>query len=944
MIDFNKIAGKWQKKWESSKIFEADADRRKKKFFAHFTYPYVNAYPHIGHFYTLMQADIMARFRRLQGYNVLMPQGWHATGSPIVSAAKRVEEREEKQIKILADMGIKEAAELKKFEEPEYWVKFFAPEFKKDFETIGISIDWRRNYITTSLNQYYDKFIKWQFSKLKEKNYVVKGKFPVVWCIKDNAPVGDHDRVEGEGETPQEFVMMKYKYSDKGGDFFIATATLRPETVFGDTNVWINPNVVYVSAKVNREKWIISRECAEKLKHQSMEVSVISEIKGTELIGKKCKAPVTGRELLILPSSICDPNIATGIVRSVPSHAPFDWAALNDLQNNREECKRYNLNFDEIKNIKPISVIKLEGMEHPAIEAAKKFGVESQNDKELLDKATQEVYKKEFFSGIMLPSSGKYGGLAVAKAKEMVKQDMIEKNEAALMYELTGKVVCRCLTPSIIKIVSDQWFIAYGNNSWKKEAHKALSKLKIYPDKSRQQIENAIDWLRNWACTREEGLGTRLPWDNKWLIESLSDSTIYFAFYTISHLITEEKPENIDDNVFDYVFLGKGKKPKIKNIERMREEFDYWYPVDFNTSGKDLIQNHISFSLFNHSAIFPEDKWMAGIRINGWVTINGQKMSKSLGNIILLRHIARDFSPDPARLTVSFSGESLDDPNWDSEFAKSAKEKLSSLYDFCMDNYNKGRTDYGYFEKWFESRLNDSIKTTTEFMEQALFRSSIQSGFFELQRIIKKYVSMKDNKPNKKLISKAIEAQIIMLSPFAPFICEEIWEKIGKKGFASTASWPDFDEKKIDKEAEAYVEFADNVRKDVSEVIALSKIKTPKKITLIVADKWKFDFVKNLKKEMASTRNPSDIIKSLMKTGLKSYGNEIAKLIPKLISDESKIPQIILEQDVEIESLNTFKEKIKSEIGCSIEVIIAENSKIEKARQAMPFKPAIFVE
>ncbi|MBI2107493.1 leucine--tRNA ligase, partial [Candidatus Woesearchaeota archaeon] len=617
MLDLNKIAEKWQDKWEKAGIFEADANPKKKKFFAHFTYPYVNAYPHIGHFYTLIQAEIMARYKRLRGFNVLMPQGWHATGSPLVSAARRVKEKEEKQLKMLADMGITDREELKKFEDPGYWIEFFAPEFQKDFRKIGISIDWRRNYITTSLNPHYDKFIRWQFNKLKEKDYVIKGEFPVVWCPKDNVPCQDHDRIEGEGETPQEFVLIKYKFGDK----FIVTATLRPETIFGDTNIWINPDVEYVVAKVDQEKWIISKECAEKLKLHGKSVSIESKIRGKDFVGKDCRAPVTGKELIILPSSICNPNIATGIVRSVPSHAPFDWAALNDLQNSKSECEKYGLNFEEIRKIKPISLIKVEGMgEHPSIEISKKMGVKSHKDSALLEKATQEAYKKEFFSGVMKDNAGKYRGMPVAKAKEEIKQDMLNSRQAALMYELTGKVVCRCLTPAIIKIVSDQWFIAYGNREWKKLAHKALGKLRIYPDKSRQQLEYTIDWLRNWACTREEGLGTRLPWDGKWLIESLSDSTIYFAFYPIAHLIQKIDPELIDDNAFDYIFLKKGKKPRIKDIDKMRKEFDYWYPVDFNTSGKDLIQNHIAFSLFNHSAIFPEDRWMAGIRINGWVT------------------------------------------------------------------------------------------------------------------------------------------------------------------------------------------------------------------------------------------------------------------------------------------------------------------------------------
>ena len=181
-LNFKEIELKWQETWDKAKIFEADSKPGKKKYYTHFTYPYVNAYPHLGHFYTLMRPEAIARFKRMQGYNVLMPQGWHATGSPIVNAAQRVKEREPKQIHILAEMGITDEAHLKKFENAGYWIEYFMPEFKKDFKRIGISIDWRREYFTTSLNPHYDKFVRWQFNKLKEKNYVRVGKFPVVYC------------------------------------------------------------------------------------------------------------------------------------------------------------------------------------------------------------------------------------------------------------------------------------------------------------------------------------------------------------------------------------------------------------------------------------------------------------------------------------------------------------------------------------------------------------------------------------------------------------------------------------------------------------------------------------------------------------------------------------------------------------------------------------------
>jgi len=283
--DFKKIEKKWQKKWASERIFEPEVDKKKKKFFVSFPYPYVNLSPHIGHTYTSMRVEAFARYKRLRGFNVLFPQAWHATGSPIISAAERIKEKEPKQIELLKKEGFSNE-EIKNFEDPKHWIKVFGKKWKESFESLGFSIDWRRNFITTSLNPHYDKFIRWQFRKLKDKDYVGKGKHPVVWDPKTNMPVGDHDRVKGEGEVPQEFYLFKFKLDDQR---YIITATLRPDTSLGITNLYVNPNVEYVEVEVKGERWIVGEQIIDKLKNQDFNVKVKGKVKGKELIGKKVK-------------------------------------------------------------------------------------------------------------------------------------------------------------------------------------------------------------------------------------------------------------------------------------------------------------------------------------------------------------------------------------------------------------------------------------------------------------------------------------------------------------------------------------------------------------------------------------------------------------------------------------------------------------------------------
>jgi leucyl-tRNA synthetase len=795
-INFQAIEKKWQKRWEKEKVFEAEVDKRE-KFYLNFPYPYINAYQHIGHLYTLMRVEVFARYKRLKGFNVLFPQAWHATGSPIVNAAKRVKSNEPKQIKIMKDMGI-EGKELKKFEDPKYWIKFFAPQCKKDYKTIGMSIDWRREFITTSLNKYYDKFIQWQFRKLKKKNYCVKGKFPVVWDPKEGMAVGDHDRIEGEGEIPQEFYLFKFPLSDGRN---IVTATLRPDTSLGITNIYVNPEVEYSEIEVDGEKWIVGKESVEKLKNQDFNVKGVSSVNGIELIGKKVES-FGEKKILILPATFLDPNYGTGMVHSVPSDSADDLIALKDFQKDERLIKKYGLGIKEVRAIGPIEIFETPGVGGNSAQFfLDKYDVKSQNDRDKLDKIKKELYKLTFtkskFGKLYRKGFSKnLEGMSISEGQIVIKKDLLKSKRIEVYYELTGKVISRSLTECVVKVVDDQWFIDYGNPEWKKKVHECLEQVRLYPEKVRQQFNYVIDWLHEWACTREEGLGTRLPWDDKWLIESLSDSTIYMAYYTIAHMIKDIELEKINDEFFDYIFLAKGEKPKIKGVDKIRETFEYWYPVDFRNSGKDLVQNHLTFFMFNHTAIFGKKHWPKGIGVNGWVTVDGRKMSKSLGNMIPLREMSKKFGSDVSRITILNGGEGLEDPNWESDFAESMKVKLMNLYEFSVKNYGKGRRERKSIDDWMDVELGKIIDDSESLMDETLFRSAIQKVYFDLQGKLKWYLRRCGGKPNRDTIGRFIEVQVLLLSPFTPFICEEIWSKIGKKVFISKEKWPNF--KKIE--------------------------------------------------------------------------------------------------------------------------------------------------
>lgn len=936
-MDIKAIEEKWQKRYEDTKLFEPSVIEGMPKYFITYPYPYMNGYFHIGRAFSGIRAEVLGRYKLMQGFNVLFPFAFHCTGTPIVAAAERIAEGEKKQMDILRKMGIPEE-EIPKFADPVYWTKFFPEETTKDLKRVGAAIDWSRTFITTSLNPHYDRFIQWQFRKLRAGGYVVMGEHPVVWCPRCKSPVGDHARLEGEGVTPEEIYLIKFRLDGA----ILPCGTYRPETSFGVTNLWLNPEVTYVRAKVNDEEWIVSEDTISKLENQKFNVTFIEKFSGKTLIGKRVLNEVTGNTVPILPATFVEPGTGTGVVMSVPAHAPFDYTALRDIENDPE---KFGITMDIISGMKLIPLITIENFgEFPAKEIVESMNIKDQGDPKL-DDATKEIYKKEFHTGILNKNTGKYAGKKVMEAKMELVSDFVHGGKAAIFYELPEPVVCRDLTKCVVKIVSDQWFLNYSSPIWKAQAHKCLDNMTLFPEKVRKQFDYVLDWLKDWACTREYGLGTELPWDKRWMIESLSDSTIYMAYYTIAKYLEHSggiiKPGSLTDEFFDFIFLNIGKAQDISKktgisvelLLKMKMEFEYWYPFDVRSSGKDLVQNHLSFCIFNHTAIFPEKYWPKGMSANGFLQLDGQKMSSSKGNIYTLRQICDLYGADATRLTLMYGGEGLEDPNWDSEFARTAGPKITQWFDYAIGAYGKGRDEEKYIDKWLESVANKTIKLTKEAMDNMDFRTAIQRGYFDMQRFLRWYIR-RSPVPNKRVISWFIEVQTKILAPFCPHTCEEIWEQIGGTGFIAKVSYPTWDPAMIaDESIEKSEDFVRSVIEDIQEIIEVAHLEDAKEAYVYTSDEWKYKAL-----ELASGKNMGDAMKAVMADPeMRKAGKEVSKYIQKVVS-ERLVSSGVKEKEV----LDEAKDFISNEVGMKIEI----NSSFDpdnKRRHAIPGRPAIYI-
>jgi len=960
-VDWSAVDKKWQKKWAENNDHETNSSDKEKKFIT-VAYPYPNSPQHIGHGRTYTIADVHSRYLRMKGYNVLFPMGFHYTGTPILGMAKRVEANDTELIEGFKTLYKVPEDKIKEFAEPVKIADYFHEEIKSGMIEMGYSIDWRREF--TTIDPAYQKFIEWQFRNLKEKNLIVQGSHPVGWCPKDQNPVSQHDTLGDVEPDFTEYIIIKF---DLDG-VKIPVATLRPETLFGVTNIWINPQVTYQKIKVNDEIWITSPECARKLGFLEKKIEVIEDVSGSDFVGQSAKTPHSSDSIVILPASFVKSDNGTGIVMSVPAHAPFDYQALVDCKSGKNKSINSDL-LNNIQNIEPISMIKTEGLGNiPAKDIVEKMGISHQDDPKLED-ATKEIYSKEFYEGILANNTKQFAGKKISEAKDEIKEWITKIGSADILLELTNSPVkCRCGAECVVKLLSNQWFLDYSNKDWKKKAHVCFEKMNILPNEIHSEIDKVLDRLRERACARQHGLGTKIPWDKEWLVESLADSVIYMAFYIISKYVNKKEINGNDltDEFFDYVFYGKKDSGEIANkinitkekLEEIRNEFLYFYPVDSRHSGRDLVPNHLTFFVLNHVALFPEENWPQEIVVNGSVLMAGKKMSKSMGNIIPLRDAVRKHGADPIRLTILISAELLQDADFNVEAINGIKNKLESMYENSTKTKAEEIPELEPEDKWILSMLQNLAVNVSQSMDKIRLREALHHILYDFDSELQWYLKRTKSKQRTNIsgiLHKILSARVLMLSPFAPHIAEEIWEKLGNSELASKSAWPSSIGIEIDSKSIQTETLLKSIIDDINNILKVTKI-LPKKITIYTAEQWKSKAYNSiLKNVLDGQTNIGTIIKSLIVNKETEQIKKDPDFVKKTLNDILSDPVELRKGRIDIGQIDE-KQIISSELSSlvkndyDVELSVFSESDSEKydpknrAKAARPFKPAILIE
>ncbi|WP_330630496.1 leucine--tRNA ligase [Halocatena halophila] len=937
------IESRWRERWNETGQFEAEPDGD--TTFVTVPYPYPNGGMHVGHVRTYTVPDVFARYRRLQGENVLFPIGWHVTGTPIVGAVERLNNDDTEQREILTDTFDVPEATLEDLDSPMAFAQYFIDtHYKANMEALGLSIDWRRTFTTT--DERYQRFITWQYETLNDRGLLERGLHPVSYCIEQDTPVTTHDILVGDDVESQEYTLLKFETDDA----IVPMATLRPETIHGVTNAFVNPDGRYVRATVDGDTWIVAADAVVKLEHQTHDVEIEAQIEGEALVGETVTNPVTGAQMPILPASFVDTANATGVVMSVPAHSPDDWLALKTLENEPERLEPYDIDPEIVAEIEPTAIADVEGYgELPARDAVEFRAIDSVEDPEL-ETITQELYSAEFHNGRLRAMYDDYEGELIGEVRTAFRDDLVADGVATTMFDFPEPVISRA-GGKVIIAEQETWFLRYNDQDWTEKAYDALDGLQTIPPSTADQFDHAIDWLEAWPCIRNYGLGTPLPMDEEFIIEPLSDSTLYMAYYTIAHRLEDLPIEKLTHEFFDAVFFGPGAVDDPDDTARsLHEEFDAWYPVDVRCSGGDLVPNHLTFYLYHHAELFEKPYWPETVTSMGMGLLDGSAMSSSKGHVVLAGTAIEEYGADTVRFFLLNNAEPWQDFDWRDERVEDTHRQLKRFYDRAQSVIDSEipdeRPELEQIDKWLLSKLQHTVQHVTDALEAFETRTASQECFYRFEDTLRWYRRRTEtDRPGARwTLATVLETRLKLLAPFIPHLANDCYEALTDE---PVTNWPVADTDAIDRGIELEESLVDALTDDITAIQEVIE-KDPEEISVYVRAPWKrevFDVF------VEAGPDHSDVMDVAMdQENLKSHAEQVNDLVSELVdryrgTDEGTLERLeaIDEASVYSRAIDFLEDTFDADVTVAQEADV-EASEQEYASDATPFRPAVRIE
>jgi leucyl-tRNA synthetase len=837
----------WQQAWAKAGIATGQRVPSRGKFYALNAYPGPSGFLHVGHLRGYLYTDALHRYHRMLGESVLFPFGIHASGLPAVTFAQRVQNQDPAIVQQLEDARVP-PSERERLVDPEYAARFLGESYRAVLRSIGVLFD-ETTYLTT-IDEDYQAFIRWQFRALDRAHALVRGTYSAAVCPVCGPVAVDPSETDlssgGDAEILR-FTTVPFRLED--GRILLA-ATLRPETVYGVTNLWLAPGETLVVWHQGEHSFLVSRPGGERLVEQHGG-HLGHEVAGSDLVGRLVEVPLRGTKVPILESPIVTPTVGTGVVMSVPAHAPADALALRLLPESIRSTLESPPVLLEIPATAALTASESalrDGQGTPAERALRAAGANALSETDALEEATERLYRLEFVRGLMtIPP---LAGETVRDARPRVTEELAREGRSFDLQEFSKPVICRNGHSVVIRKVPDQWFLAYGDPEWKALTRETLAHLVTWPSDYGRELPGILDWFGDRPCTRKgRWLGTPFPLDPEWVIEPIADSTFYMAYFVVRRFVSTGRLSLSQLTVafFDYVFLGEGPgEPTVERalLDEVREEFLYWYPLDFNLGGKEHKRVHFPVFLYTHARLLPSDLQPRGIYVNGWITgPGGGKVSKkdvtSKGGRIPPIDLALEtWGPDALRLLYAIASSPSQDFVWDPSLVESAAGRLSDV-ERLVREASGDAPGSPELDAWLYSAMHRAVHDVRSAFETTDLRAAAEVTYVGIPALFRRYYA-RGGGPGEAT-ARASRAWVRMLSPITPHLAEELGEGTSA-GLVAQDRFPVVEEFPRTEAADAHEAFLDRVEDDLRAVLrpAQDRGEPPvEEAVFFVAEPWK---------------------------------------------------------------------------------------------------------
>ena len=761
VYNHREVETKWQDIWDKEKAFATSTDYSKPKYYALVEFPYPSGQGlHVGHPRPYTALDIVARKRRMQGYNVLYPMGWDAFGLPTENYA------------------------IKNHIHPKIVTKNNVARFKNQLHSLGYSFDWDREINTTDPKYY--KWTQWIFLKLFKAGLAYKTEMPINWCTSCKVGLANEEVVNGVCERCGSEVVRKVKsqwmlkitaYAEKliegldtvdyiervkvsqknwigkstGAevDFVLkdkedklTVYTTRPDTLFGVTYMVMSPEHPFIDKyKDSIKNWddvVAYREMAAK-KSDFERTEIAKDKTGVMLDGLTAVNPVNGKEIPVWISDYVLMTYGTGAIMAVPAHDERDW----------EFAKKFNMPIIEVVAGSPVDV----------------------NEAVFTDVATGTLVNSEFLNG-----------LSVADAKKKIIEFLTEKGigHEKTNYKLRDWVFFRQRywgEPIPIVKCEKCGYVPLPESELPLELPDVESYMPT--DNGESPLAHMTDWV-NTTCPCCGGPAKRetdtMP---QW-----AGSSWYFLRYT---------------------------DPTNENALASPEALKYWMPVDWYNGGMEHTTLHLLYSRFWHRFLYDEgvvpcpEPYQKRTSHGMILGSNGEKMSKSRGNVVNPDDIVREYGADTLRTYEMFIGAFDLSASWSEDGVKGCRrflERVWKLQDILTD-------DEGYSAD-METKMHQTIKKVSSDFESLKYNTAIAAMMSLINDFYKKNAVTKGE----------FKTLLTLLNPVAPHITEELWQANGFGGRLYQTSWPEYDEEKT---VESTIELAVQINGKMKGTLKVSK-------------------------------------------------------------------------------------------------------------------------